>query len=538
MCFCDIGYKIVDMALLQWLKSFFAKLFPSGQDAKKKQELKKTQQDLRSLCPAIFKSGMLQANFAQVLSILCKNTKPIDDILQGTIHTDDVAVANRFKDRLILTGLSGEAQQLLVSLEYKNREAAIEKTGLSITRFFEEEHKKQDKIIKELNSPNFEAMDKILIGLECLCDVCSFNYINAIHIFDPNYTVLTDYTPVFPPMPLEPFCDLAGDLYYITKDFSLTKSLGAAVLALAQLKKGSALSVQEKNRLNTCLKTIATIFKKVLTPQVLEKIAILAKHDTDIKLDCGTYTCDRRKNFIALLQTGFISDENRLKMELKDRTITNEIKELFGEKPLLELKGYNTTTDERLRQGSPSALLWVTPLQITKTFLSIYYDEHIQALLNDIVIEGFFENPDYKTDFSSVVFSCNEAALKLSEFENTFDKGGKNDLAIMLGYIRDSDKDAEFLKKLSLCVDNVNVAAKELIQQEAQLLFSMHKLIGTLLSEYKSSVQTTISNLKLLFNSSRNKDNATKLEREYKMWKVFLEIMKNYAIIGEVKEEV
>lgn len=525
------------MGFIQSIINFIHSLIPSGAEGKKRQELRKIEIELRSFTPTLYKNGFVQANFAEAFNILYKNVKPIDDILTATVCSNDVSQNNKFIDRLLMTGFTPETQAALGSLEYENRQIAIEKTKLTITRFFDEEHRKQEQIIKELNSEQMKKMDDIISGLKQLSDVCKYNYINVIHIFDPDYTARSDYKPVFPPMPPDPFADVCADLYYLTADFRITKSLGRAVEALAKLSKGGELTLDEKDKLMCSLRRVGTVFRRLLTPTILKQVTYLARHTTDVTFQTASYTNDSRKKFIALLQAAFVADENRLKVEMKDKTISSEIKDLFGDKKLLELNGYNIETDNQLRQSSPSTFLWVTPMQILKTFVHYYYDEHIQALLNDIVIEGFFDNPSYKSDFSSIVFTCNEAMSRIQEFEDSFNKGNKNDVSIFLGYIRDSNKDPDFLKKLEASIDVVNVAAKDIIQQEAEVFFQMHKLIGTLLLELKSST-VSISNLKMLFTSSRNKDNAGKLEREYSFWKIFLEIMKNYAIIGEVKEQV
>ena len=44
-----------------------------------------------------------------------------------------------------------------------------------------------------------------------------------------------------------------------------------------------------------------------------------------------------------------------------------------------------------------------------------YLPEGARALLNDIVIEGFFNNPAYKSSFSSIVFAAINAEKDIQE---------------------------------------------------------------------------------------------------------------------------
>ena len=99
----------------------------------------------------------------------------------------------------------------------------------------------------------------------------------------------------------------------------------------------------------------------------------------------------------------------RLKGELQDETISAELKELFGNATLMPVVGYNNDLGNQLIQSSPVSFMFVMPMQILKNFLNMYYMEHVKPLLNDIVIEGYFNNPAYKSEFSSYVFALNES---------------------------------------------------------------------------------------------------------------------------------
>ena len=177
------------------------------------------------------------------------------------------------------------------------------------------------------------------------------------------------------------------------------------------------------------------------------------------------------------------------------------------------------------------------PLEIIKTFMAKFFDDDIKNLLNDIVIEGFFNTPTYKTDFSSTVYACLELPEKLENFEDSFNREKENDQAILESYIQDSHKDSDFSKKLSSFVDNINGQAKQLVQDISTIFFSLYRQLEELLIDAKKTKPDMVSNIKVLLTSSRNRDRSNKLELQFEKWTGFLEIMKNYAIIGEVKRK-
>ncbi len=56
-----------------------------------------------------------------------------------------------------------------------------------------------------------------------------------------------------------------------------------------------------------------------------------------------------------------------------------------------------------LQADTPLTFQWILPMKILKTFLLEYITPNVKNLLNDLVIEGFFNNPNYKTNFSTMV---------------------------------------------------------------------------------------------------------------------------------------
>ena len=171
-------------------------------------------------------------------------------------------------------------------------------------------------------------------------------------------------------------------------------------------------------------------------------------------------------------------------------------------------------------------------MRILKTFLRLYLTEGVKGLLNDIVIEGFFNNPAYKSAFSTTVYAAINAQAKFQEFEDSFGNDQHNSIAVMQSYVTDSHKDKDFYKKLEKMVITTNNEAHQLLQAISANLHSLYKYIGELLADSKKPSSEIISNLKVLMISSRNKENTNMLEIQHPDWKIFFEIMKNYVIIN------
>jgi hypothetical protein len=526
------------MSFIQAITEFFESIFNSSSpEVRKRQELRKIEGELKNHPKEIFKNECLTPNFAELFRILYENTKPIDEILSTTVNTGNLQKDGMFEYQLILTGFTDDTQEKLESLSYEGRKKSIENSN-NISLEFDKQRRAFEALLNQLNTPEFRKIDETMAKVKQLADICRYNYISVVRAFDPGFdgisqAALTNAREVRP----EVVGSYLQDLYYLTANMSLNSAVMRAVLALKYLKTGKSLSNGETDSLVDNIKKINTVLLKILEPEILRKIICLAKKDPSFKPKIATYSTDSIRKFLDYAKGRFDSDENRIKTEIRDFTISAELRELFNENPLSQLQNYNSETNKLLREASPYSLEWITPLQTLKTFMEIYFNEPVKTVLNNILIEGFFNNPSYKTSYSSAVYACNDIMERLAEFEKSFDRGKENDMANILGLIDDSKRDSSFLKQLGNLVDKINNQAHEIIQAESRNIFTLYKQVGDLIVDAKKSKPTLIQNVKVLLSSTRNRDGSGILEQQHPAWKIFLKIMKNYAIIGELEDD-
>jgi len=517
-------------SIAEFLEFIFNKKSPEVQ---KKIQFKKLEKELSAAEPIIFKGGKLLPNFAEAIRILYMNSKPINDLLYSTISGPDVPRNRRFESQLVITGFSPDSQKLIDSLSYDGRKKQLENTAMTTSQIFDHQHKTLEKLIHELGTEPFRRIDKELNNLHQLNDFTKFNFMTILQLFDSNFiSADLQYKPAFMEISLERIVNILEDLYYVMSGLSITSSTLNAIKALCSLIYGEANEEIQQKQLSENLRKIAYITKHILSPERLKQLIIFARGDMNYSPRTAHYEDSARKHLMEMLQMKFKTDEQRIKNEMKDEKINGELQNLFGQTLLLSLKGYNSTTNEKLLKNAQLTLSWIMPMQILKTFLSIFLTEPIRVLLNNIVIEGFFNNSQYKTEFAADIYAALESIDNLQAFEDSFSSGKPNDVAIIDGYIKDAHNDPEFLKKLEMTVTNINTQANKLISRELNSLNKLSKHVEGLIQDSKKPTSEVISNLKVLMFSSRNKESTDLLERQFPKWELFFEIMKNYAIIS------
>lgn len=529
------------MSFIQTISEFFESIFKrSSPEVQKKQLMKKLDSEIREFNPLICRAGMLQPNFGEAIYGLYKNCRPLDNLFSTTLSLNDIPRQRRFEAQLVITAYSSSDQEALADLSFERRKQAVLAEDKNPDRVYMRQRQQMEKLIKELNSETFKRMDMDLLNLRQLVELCHYSFIPFLQAFDTSFIPGDiSYKPSYIEVPASKALNLLEDLYYQTSGLKLTTTTGEAVLALAQLRKGGDLTDSEKNSYLGNLKKIRYILDRILNPDKLKALIRYCKQDSSYEPKVASYTGSPRQDFANMIQGRFDAEEQRIKTEIQDEKITEDVMALFPGMTLEDVGNYNQTYNEILQNEVSMSFKWILPLRILKTFLKIYLPPASKTLFNDIVIEGFFNNPTYKSSFSSIVYSAINAEEELEAFEASFGNDKPNSIAVLESYIKDSKKDKDFFKRLEKMVNDINNQAHEYLQNIVANLGSLYKQMGELLADAKKPSSEIISNLKVLMMSSRNRDSTNFLESNYGNWKIFFEIMKNYVIIniGDINHE-
>lgn len=525
-------------ALCDFLQSVFNRNSPTVQ---KKLAAKRLRLAAEGLNPKLYADGCLLPNFAEAIHQLYINATPLANLFIDTVGGQDIPRRMRFESQLVFTGFSAETLQQIDELSFAHRKQEVVESTDAMAVVFDKQRETLDAIVKAMNGPSFKRMDKDLNTLHHFVDLCKFNFVTMMQVFDPNMARNgAGYKANFAPVGLSVLSNALEDLYYQSATLSLNMSVANATVALATLRAGGDLNADKAEGLLGNIKKIAYILSHILTANNLLTLIRLAHEDEKYEPKTVTYNESARQNLVTRLETTFKADQTRIKQELKDAQVRDEIEELFrnesGAINLMAVTGYNASLDDKLHANSALSLMYVTPMQILKSFLTQYFTEQIKALLNGIVIEGFFNNPAYKTSFSANVYAACECHDKFAAFEAQFIREAKFDPSKIDGYINDSRKDKIFYQNLEGVVVSMNTEAKKVLQECVSALYALYVNIGEILSDMKKSNCELIQNLTVLMVSTRNRDTTSQMDKQYPQWKIFFEVMRNYSIVTTARE--
>ena len=262
------------MSLFRAIVVFFESIFhKDSPEVQQRLQKKKLESEILSAQPALYRNGRILPNFAEAVRILYVNTYPLNELFAGTIGGSDIPKQRRFEAQLVLTEFSPEDQEAVKSLSYANRKKAAAAAGADQDREFEHQRHTLEKIINALNGDSFKNIDKELISLHQLVDLCRFNFAAIIHPFDANFTTINmSYKPVYQEVPLTRIGNAIEDLYFQIEGLQISTAVVQAVIALAQLKNNGSLSASRTETYTENVKKIAYIITRVLTPPRLQAL--------------------------------------------------------------------------------------------------------------------------------------------------------------------------------------------------------------------------------------------------------------------------
>ena len=519
------------MAFFQSLVEFIETVFlSSNPDVKMKLDIKKIENDLKLVKPEIYKNGQVTGNFGNAFFVLYKETAFIQEILQNTINSENVQVAHHYMDLLISTGFTGDYKQKIENLSYENlREYILNATNQH--KAVEEQNKNLETILKFLHTPEFRKIEQVLGQIDRLYDICRFNYMNAIHLFDKDFDGLLPQ-PTYSNVDLASLEEILMDLYFLVGNYELTSTQARVITVLAEQQNNGSINGEYHEKIMSSLKKISSVLKRFFNKNIIHSMLKIIKKNPDLTLMPGKFNQNKVSLYTIRLQKKYSSNIERIQSEIKDKKIENDIKTLFDGMQIINFKHYNAETNSFLQNAGFPSLIWITPATVLKSFVLQFYPEEIQSLLDDIVVEGFFANPAYKTEFAAKAFACTETITKIKEFEDKFEKDGVFDMAVIKNLAIESHKNADLGKKLVKKIETINAVMQHLLKNEVKALKELYGIILSLLSESHKSKTENITNIKMLFSSARNRDSVEILEKQVNLWNFFLEIMKNYVIIS------
>jgi hypothetical protein len=484
--------------------------------------------------PPLLINMQVEASFCTAIFTLFKNVYAVRKLLEETVCNPNQLLAEKYCAKLFMTGFDAETKTLYSALSYDSLRNEIVNAG--------EEHQHRewqieqqlhhlDAFLERLSTDPFYKIEKVITMLKVLYDVCCFPYEETISLFYPSFQ--PEYKVASPDMqavPLNSLKTFLTDFYYLTANFTVTKSLAFALVALYELwpLRGSQANLIVKH-----LKLINGMLKRTLSPPTLLGLYRILCDDSNVILPARTDKNDALALFITDVSESFKRTQKRIQYDLLDEKMLPLVNETFGDNALESIVGYNKKVSDTLTAICAYSFFWVTPLEILNTFLKHHFTEDTRKFLEMLCLEGLFWNNSYHSNLAKLVGQCSRAHERIVKLERGFSaRGGRYyeifDLVNNLGTLRA----AVSPEHMTGLVEEANNEAQTIVQEEFTHFFNLLSRVTDLIHDADRFEPSFVSNIKALLSSRENNSRWVRLKEGMPGWAHSLDFMKAYATAG------
>lgn len=521
-------------SLMRFFKSLFT---PQTSENKLKNDLKDIETRLKEYNPPVYKSGLVLPVFAEALHTLLLHGNHFSELFQETIASEDTKIKHKAIDTILNTGFSPENRELYVSLLLQNRKTAIENAP-DIQKEKDIQRKNFDTLMQSISGSAFTLLEESIGKLEKFAEVCNFPYIPVLSKFDSGYIPNNPhYIPSFKELSAIELVNMLMDFYFVSYGVEINKNTAQLILILLTEKKEKALTTEEVDKELEHLKKIAHALKKQINSNLISLLLKGIKKDPFFIPPTSESKFLYIKEYKERFQNQYIANTQRIDTDMQNEKLHENINLLFHNRPLDEFEYYNDEANRLLEKVQLKSLIWVIPLNVIKTFIKVYYTITVEEVLITLVTEGYFASPETQSTFSSVVFACNDIKTRLNQFEESFADGKPYSMAILRQYAGSNKKINTSEKDIIKYIDTINKEAKDFIQAEVTNLSNLLIKLADIIHDKKKASPEIIINIKFLVTTAKTKENFENIEKQQAMLEKFIEIMKNYAIIGTVEKK-
>lgn len=389
---------------------------------------------------------------------------------------------------------------------------------------------------KYLNKKSLPRIESEYFLLYKLSALCTFNFELFFSKFDTDYNGATP--PVYSPVLGEDILVDIEDLYFLISSLPTKIDISEAFEKLYTRTQGTdskSLAKKSQHSLNKAYK----IINDELPPMILLNLCRYITEDI-------RHTINIQHKFFSILdkykkeiENRFMRNKQVVLEQYSEKSLQHDIHTLFKGKSLLKIEGYTEGIRKTIESNNFDPISGIQAIKITKTFILELYEKTVKEHINTLILEGYFTEKEYQTEFSNVFFAANELVNVVADCESKLSSSGKYSfdyLMMLLKNYKSNSKVGE--NKISMQIDTINERIRYCNEKCANILFKLASNIYNMIQDYKSQKPTFITNIKSI-KGSQNKEFIGHLASSYNDIAKYVKLIKNFIIVksnrGELK---
>lgn len=510
------------------------------QEVERRRELRRIRVRLRSLQPPVYRAAAAQVlpAFAEQVLAVARLLKPICLLLQKTTRNSDPRLADRYQDFLLEALLPEDLRRMFGRLQ---EQAVQDRLSGSDSPEEEMERLKQEhaEFVRELSASALERVDEEMADLEAVADLCRYDYMKLLRMFDPYFPAdpLASPAESVPQAVQYEFLPVEGgrilgelqDFYFVLAPVRLLPGLeGNLDTLLLRLQREKAEHSRE-TLLKTCSRLRGFLERALAGETVLDLIRIL-QNDPAFQPEAGKERLSFREIYLERFSRRFREVGEQILWERREKALADEIRELFQDADLLEIIGYDDEIAATLAERGFSTFTQVRTLRLLRSFVCSLFEGNIRDPVKRLLVEGYFADRTFQESLSDTFLGCETIRDSIDRFEQELRGGELLALQTLRQYLKQDEQGKPIGPVLNKMVDTIDYSARKLVEEGAGLFYRLGNLLYEILGDLKKSAPERVTNIKVI-GGNYNRDFLQGLLAGYGDLRSFVRIMSRFTVL-------
>lgn len=479
----------------------------------------------------ITKEKVITPLFVNKIWNIYTHTLSFKSALESTIFNSDEKRSQLFLNYLI---------ELNIPKEIASKKDKFTKEGIwqkimegdspnKVIKGIESEFNMYRNYFTKYNMPKFESEYQLLYKLY---NLSTFNFEMFFSKFDNDFNKTSSVPPNYSPVNGVELLNDLKDLYFLFA--SLPQKIDASNLLGGLFQRIS--EIDHKNLTKIAINSINTIYKMIGDELSSEKMMFLCRfisEDIRLKINVEFKNVSIIEKFRKELDERFNKTKDIVLEKYSEQSLTQEISSLFKNQELLKIKGYTEEISQLIDNNNYKPIAGLQAFRITKTFLLNFYETNIKEVVNTLILEGFFTEKEYQSDFSNIFFLTNELKQQFIDQEETIAINGNYSFKTLQTFLTKSvSNDPKVIKIIEVINERIYATNK----RTGELLYKFGNKLYDILKDYKSPKPEKITNIKTL-KGLQNKEFIGQLVSAYNDIAKYIKIIKTFVAFDTAEKK-
>ena len=474
----------------------------------------------------ITKDKKITNYFFQKMYLLYTAINDFSSILETTLFNRDEKRAQLYLNHFVESNLP---EDIRVKREKFTKEMIWKKimeaeNATKTIKSIEDEFVLYKNFLTRQNMPKLESEYYLLYKLNSLA---TFNFELFFSKFDSNY-VGTSH-PNFTPINGDEILNDLKDLYFLISSLPIKVDLTSAFNKLYghRQEDNRVMAKKTQQSINTIYKMISDEF----SPQIILALCRYISEDFKLRINVEQKALSILDKYRKEIGNRFQKNKDFVLEKYSEKSLQHDIHSLFEGKHLMKIDGFTDDIMNFLEENNFDPISGIQAIRITKTFILEIYEVNIKEVMNVLILEAFFNEKEYQTDFSNKFFAANELKDYVLGFEENLASSGKNSftfLKTLLKNFRTTTTTSE--NKILRQIELVNDKIRHCNEKCSKTLYNLAANIYNIIRDYKSQKPGFISNIKTI-KGTQNKEFINRLASSYNDIAKYIKIIKNFVAV-------